>query len=127
MTLAFDLVALKRLRNPRAVVVDARRWARHVGIVGENTDDVRAFATRHVIRRDFPQGARDRATDLRVARSRFETDRYVFVGIEDGRTLTAANGWEFLHVESAAKKAGWALEADTSTARTLRTRLRTLF
>lgn len=127
MTLAVDLAALHRLQNPRAVVVDTRQWAQHVGIVAKDSDAAVGFTTRHVIRRDFPRNSCDRKTALKNAHSRFKTDRHVYVGVEDSRILAEGSEWEFLYVETAAEMAGWLLGEDTCDDRTLRARLRKLF
>jgi hypothetical protein len=48
MTLAFEVAALRQVREPQAVVVDARRWAQNVGFVSTDSCAVHAFSAEHL-------------------------------------------------------------------------------
>jgi hypothetical protein len=117
MTLAFELAALQRTREPQAVVVDARRWAQHVGLLSTDPDAADAFSAEHLVRRDF-QG-RPTVSTLRRLSSQFETERHVLVGDAPERPESLPqDGWEYLGLEDAATAAGWDLEAPETTSRT---------
>jgi len=117
MTLAFELAALQRTREPQAVVVDARRWAQHVGLLSADPDAADAFSAENLVRRDFQ--ARSTVLSLRHLSSRFETERHVLVGdaSEQPESLPQ-DGWEYLGLEDAATAAGWDLEDPEETSRT---------
>lgn len=113
MTLAFDLTALRRLEHPRAVFVDARQWTQNVGVVADDPEDVRAFTARHALRHEFQPRSGDEREDLRAARERFDTERYVLVCGDStgGNDTHGACDWECIGVEEAAEKAGWSLDS----------------
>lgn len=117
MTLAFELAALQRTREPQAVVVDARRWAQHVGLLSADPDAADAFSAEHLVRRDFQ--VRSTVLSLRRLSSRFQTERHVLVGdaSEQPESLPQ-DGWEYLGLEDAATAAGWDLEDPETTSRT---------
>lgn len=114
MTLAFDLAALERLRDPEGVIHDAREWSSYIGIVSDKpTFAVTKFAREHRIRQDFFSGPRGREESLEQIRGQFETDRHVFVGaIDEDGELADRVDWEYLPVEEAAEAAGWELAID---------------
>lgn len=117
MTLAFELEALKQLADPEAVFSDARTWSEYVGVISEKpTYVVTNFTRKNRIRQDFFSGPRGRKESLENVKSQFQTDRHVFVGIDDeDEALADAVEWEFLPVETAAEAAGWSLtEEDES-------------
>lgn len=123
MTLALDQEALARLAGPAAAVRDAREWASHVVLTGENPREVTAFARRHGVDRELPVGRGVRGT-LGVARERFDTERHVYVGPDQrGRSVASALGWEYLTVEEAAEKAGWERESEPAAQTGVRGRL----
>ncbi|WP_254837756.1 DUF7124 domain-containing protein [Natronomonas marina] len=111
MTLAFELEALKRLARPEEVFSDARTWSEYVGVVSEKpTYVVTNFTRKNRIRQDFFSGPRGREESLENVKTQFDTERHVFVGVDDGdETLAEEVGWEFLPVERAAEAAGWEL------------------
>lgn len=111
MTLAFELEALKRLRQPDVVFDDARTWTKYLGVVSEKpTYVVTNFTRKNRIRQDFFSGPRGKRESLENVKRQFETDRHVFVGVdEDDEALAGEVDWEFLHVEDAAGAAGWEL------------------
>jgi len=114
MTLAFELKALKTLADPNAVFNNARQWTEYVGVVSEKpTYVVTNFTRKHRVRQDFFSGPRGVEESLENIAQQFDTDRHVFVGVDDeDETLADATGWEFLHVEDAADAAGWTLTTD---------------
>ena len=117
MTLAFELAALQRTREPQAVVVDARRWAQHVGLLSADPDAADAFSAEHLVRRDFQ--ARLTVLSLRHLSSRFETERHVLVGdASEQPEFLPQDGWEYLGLEDAATAAGWDLVDSETTSRT---------
>ena len=111
MTLAFELDALKALADPNAVFSNARQWTEYVGVVSEKpTYVVTNFTRKHRVRQDFFSGPRGVEESLENISQQFDTDRHVFVGVdEEDEALAEATGWEFLHVEDAAEAAGWTL------------------
>jgi hypothetical protein len=118
MTLAFELEALKRLREPDVVFEDARTWTTYLGVVSEKpTYVVTNFTRKNRIRQDFFSGPRGKEESLENVKRQFETDRHVFVGVdEDDEALAGEVGWEFLDVDDAAEAAGWELgERDPAT------------
>ena len=113
LTLAFDVAALRRLRDPGEVVADARTWADHVGVV--TTDALPAltkFTRDNGLDPDFTSGPTGvDAETLSDAMAAHETDRYVYVGTtDDHRELATAAGWEYRSVEDAASAAEWRLQ-----------------
>ena len=111
MTLALELEALKTLADPNAVFNNARQWTEYVGVVSEKpTYVVTNFTRKHRVRQDFFSGPRGVEESLENIKSQFDTDRHVFVGVDEGdEAVAAATDWEFLHVENAADAAGWSL------------------
>ncbi|MCW8172475.1 DUF7124 domain-containing protein [Natrialba swarupiae] len=109
MTLAFELEALKQLASPESVFEDARGWTEYIGVVSEKpTYVVTNFTRKNRIRQDFFSGPRGKAESLEGVKDQFDTDRYVFVGVdEDDETLADAVGWEYLAIEDAAEAAEW--------------------
>jgi hypothetical protein len=125
MTLAFELSALKALADPNAVFNNARQWTEYVGVVSEKpTYVVTNFTRKHRVRQDFFSGPRGVEESLENIKSQFDTDRHVFVGVDDDdEALADAAGWEFLDVEDAAAAAGWTVgAADESTPADAQTR-----
>ena len=114
MTLAFELTALQELASPGEVFADARRWTKYVGVVSDKpTYVVTNFTRKRRIRQDFFSGPKGRKESLESVQRQFDTDRHVFVGVNDeDRELAESVGWEYLDVEDAAEAADWALAAD---------------
>ena len=111
MTLAFELEALKRLARPEEVFSDARTWSEYVGVVSDKpTYVVTNFTRKNRIRQDFFSGPRGRAESLENVRTQFDTERHVFVGVDDDDAALADDvGWEYLPVKQAAEAADWEL------------------
>lgn len=111
MTLAFELAALERLREPDTVFSSARRWSEYVGVVSdEPTYVVTNFTRKNRIRQDFFSGPRGKAESLENVKAQFQTERHVFIGTTDEDADIADDaGWEYLDVEQAAEAAGWDL------------------
>ena len=111
MTLAFELEALKVLADPNDVFNGARQWTEYVGVVSEKpTYVVTNFTRKHRVRQDFFSGPRGVEESLENIREPFDTDRHVFVGVDEADEAVAeAPDWEFLDVENAADAAGWTL------------------
>ncbi|MFP8890003.1 hypothetical protein ACLI4U_09540 [Natrialbaceae archaeon A-CW2] len=116
MTLAFELEALKALASPEAVFDDARGWSKYVGVVSEEpTYVVTNFTRKNRVRQDFFSGPRGKAESLESVKGQFDTERHVFVGVdEDDEALADEVDWEFLHVEDAAEAAEWTLTEESS-------------
>jgi hypothetical protein len=116
MTLAFELSALQELADPGAAFADARQWSAYVGVVSdEPTYVVTNFTRKRRIRQDFFSGPKGREESLESVKGQFDTERYVFVGVEDAdRDLAEAVGWEFQSIEDAAGAAGWDLASETA-------------
>lgn len=124
VTLAFALDAIREFARPGAVVADARRWSRHVGVVANDRDAVEDFVRRHGIRQDYELGDLDRRSVLSKLKWEADTPRYVFVGATPrDRELAEHVGWEYVPVEEAAAAAGWTLAADAGPLARLRARL----
>ena len=111
MTLAFELEALKVLADTNDVFNGARQWTEYVGVVSEKpTYVVTNFTRKHRVRQDFFSGPRGVEESLENIREQFDTDRHVFVGVDEADEAVAeATDWEFLDVENAADAAGWTL------------------
>jgi hypothetical protein len=111
MTLAFELEALKRLARPEEVFSDARTWSEYVGVVSDKpTYVVTNFTRKNRIRQDFFSGPRGREESLENVKTQFDTDRHVFIGVDDeDAELADEVDWEYLPVEQAAEAADWEL------------------
>lgn len=110
MTLGFELAAFETFAHPKAVIDDAGRWSRYVGLIANDADAARSYIDEHELDFDFDAGHRDKWLALREIRERTNTARHVFVGRSgDGRRAAERTGWEFLFVEEAAEKAGWTI------------------
>ncbi|SFB71519.1 hypothetical protein SAMN05444422_101421 [Halobiforma haloterrestris] len=109
MTLAFELEALKELASPENVFEDARGWTEYIGVVSEKpTYVVTNFTRKNRIRQDFFSGPRGKAESLEGVKDQFETERYVYIGVDDDdERLADEVGWEYLDVEEAAEAADW--------------------
>lgn len=115
MTLAFELSALKQLAKPGTAFAGARQWTEYVGVVSdEPTYVVTNFTRKRRIRQDFFSGPKSRADSLQSVKEQFDTERHVFVGIDDeDRELAERVDWEYLTLEAAAENADWEIaEAD---------------
>lgn len=116
MTLAFELSALEALSDPTDVFSGARRWTEYVGVVSEEpTYVVTNFTRKNRIRQDFFSGPRGRRESLENVKKQFDTERHVFVGMDDeDEKLAEELEWEYLAVEDAAAAAGWTLGEEES-------------
>jgi hypothetical protein len=116
MTLAFELAALQQVREPRAVVVDARRWARNVGLVSTDFDATHAFSAKHLVRRDFQIAPT--TSNLQNFSSRSTTERHVLVAeAPDRPAYLPQHYWEYFTLADAASAAGWELDDKETTPR----------
>jgi len=118
MTLAFELKALKELESPDSVFTDARQWTTYVGVISDKpTYVVTNFTRKHRIRQDFFSGPRSREESLENINEQFDSERYVFVGVDDGDAdLAEATGWEYVDLETAADAADWELAQEKQVA-----------
>jgi hypothetical protein len=116
MTLAFELASLQQVREPQTVVVDARRWARNVGLVSTDSDATHAFSAEYLVRRDFQMAPTP--ANFQHLRNRFTTERHVLVGeAPDRPDDLPQHHWEYLPLADAARAAGWELETTGATPR----------
>lgn len=115
MTLLFAVSAVARLTDPGHAITDARNWAEHVGIVGDDTetvDDVRSYVDGIDAEPDLIAG--QVGGSLADIRQRLRTERHVLVGTtDDQQSVAAALGWEYKDIEDAAEAAEWELEDET--------------
>ncbi|ADD06128.1 uncharacterized protein Nmag_2569 [Natrialba magadii ATCC 43099] len=111
MTLAFELEALKKFASPESVFEDARGWTEYIGVVSEKpTYVVTNFTRKNRIRQDFFSGPRGKAESLEGVKDQFDTDRYVYIGVDDeDEQLAEEVDWEYLAVDDAAEAADWIL------------------
>lgn len=116
MTLAFELAALRQARDPQAVVVDARRWAQHVGLVSTDSCAAHAFSAKHLIRRDFQVAPT--TSNFQHLSSRVTTERHVLVGeAPDRPDYLPQQHWEYFALADAASAASWELDNNETTSR----------
>jgi hypothetical protein len=117
MALAFELKALKELKSPDSVFTDARQWTNYVGVISDKpTYVVTNFTRKHRIRQDFFSGPRSREESLENIKDQFDSERYVFVGVDESdEELGEASGWEYVDLETAADAADWELAQQTET------------
>lgn len=121
VTLAFALEALDAFADPRVVVEDARRWSRHVGVVGDDSDAVSAFVERHGIQQDYRLDGLETYAVLSKLKWETDTDRYVLVGSSDAaEALADYVDWEYVDVREAAEAADWLLAEDAGLLERLR-------
>lgn len=127
VTLALALSAAERCAEPAAVVADARRWSRYVGVVANDPAAVEDFVAEHDLTQDFALDD-DIWLAMEAIREATDTPRHVFVGTDaEHRRIADHLGWEFVHLHEAAEKAGWTLadrEASASTSPGFLDRLR---
>jgi len=115
MTLAFELSALEQVREPQAVVVDARRWTQNVGLVSIDSCAAHAFSAKHLIRRDFQVAPT--TSNFQHLSSRVTTERHVLVGeAPDRPEYLPQQHWEYFALADAANAAGWELHNKERTA-----------
>lgn len=116
LTLAISLEAARAYVRPDAVVADARRWSRYVGIVDNDTAAVRSFTREHGIDDDFQLGDRDVWRAMADVHAAADTPRHVFIGAgPEDRRIADTIGWEYLTAREAAEKAGWRLATENDT------------
>ncbi|WP_142860845.1 DUF7124 domain-containing protein [Salinigranum halophilum] len=109
MTLAFELAALRQIREPQAVIVDARRWAQNVGLVSTDSCAAHVFSAEHLIRRDFQIAPT--ASNFQHLSSRITTERHVLVGESPDRPdYLPQHHWEYFALADAASAADWELD-----------------
>jgi hypothetical protein len=109
MTLAFELKALKELQSPDTVFTDARQWTNYVGVISDKpTYVVTNFTRKHRIRQDFFSGPRGRQESLENIKDQFDSERYVFVGVDgEDEAVAESTDWEYVDLETAADAADW--------------------
>jgi len=109
MTLAFELKALKELQSPDTVFTDARQWTNYVGVISDKpTYVVTNFTRKHRIRQDFFSGPRGRQESLENIKDQFDSERYVFVGVDgEDEEVAESTDWEYVDLETAADAADW--------------------
>ncbi|WP_321168265.1 hypothetical protein [Halorubrum sp. JWXQ-INN 858] len=118
LTLVVALDAARAFADPGAVVEDARRWSRYVGVVDNDVEAVAAFLADHGVENDFALGDRDKWRAMADIKAAANTPRYVFVGASpEDRRLAKHVGWEFLTSNEAAEKAGWTLSGPAEAGR----------
>lgn len=113
LTLAFDLTAVRRLRDPTAAFADARTWAVNLGIMAAgDLPSLTKFTRDNDLDPDFTSGPGGVTADtLADAMATYDTDRHVYVGTtDDHRALATAADWEYQPVEEAAAAAEWRLQ-----------------
>ena len=116
VTLVFELDALKRVRDPQAVVVDARRWAQNVCLATSDPTVAKTFSTTNLLRWECQVAPT--ASALQQLPQRFQTDRYVLVGEASGRPdYLPTDQWEYRNLVVAAEAANWELETQKRTLR----------
>ena len=116
MTLAFELAALRQVREPQTVVVDARRWAQNVGLVSTDSCAAHVFSAEHLIRRDFQVAPT--TSDFQQLSSQFTTERHVLVGAAPDRPdYLPQHHWEYVALANAASAASWELDNEETTSR----------
>ena len=114
ITFAFELAALRQIREPQAVVIDARRWAQNVGITSADSGTAHAFSAEHLIRRDFHVAPT--TSNFQHLFSRFTTERHVLVGRDPDRPdYLPQHHWEYFPLVDAASAAGWELDDKETT------------
>lgn len=124
VTLAFVRDALAAFADPAAVVSDARRWSRHVGIVGADPAAVSTFVERHGLQQDFELGSLEPYAVLSKLKWEADTDRYVLVGAsQNDQALADYVNWEYVELRKAAEKADWTLAEEAGLFARIRARL----
>ncbi|WP_277543364.1 DUF7124 domain-containing protein [Haloarcula laminariae] len=109
MTLVFELDALKRVMEPQAVVVDARRWAQHVCLATTDPESAQTFSTVNLLRWECQ--VEPAVSTFQQLSQRFQTDRYVLVGVSSGRPdYLPADQWDYRNLTVAAEAANWEIE-----------------
>lgn len=111
MTVAFDLDAVTRLADPRAVFQEAKGWSEHVGVVfdGMGYQVVNYLRDRGVDNEDFFTRL-DREKSLRFILEETDTDRHVLIGTgSEDEALAERTGWEYRALDAAAEAADWSL------------------
>ncbi|ELZ42193.1 hypothetical protein C471_04105 [Halorubrum saccharovorum DSM 1137] len=116
VTLVLSLGAARRLAEPEAAMADAREWSRHVGIVANDADAVERFAGETGIENDYALRSWDKWGTLGDIYEETDAPRAVFVGTSTANRRVATHvGFEYVPIDEAAEKAGWALsEPDQS-------------
>jgi hypothetical protein len=116
IALAFELAALRQVREPQAVIVDARRWAQNVGLVSTDSCAAHAFSAEHLIRRDFQVAPT--TSNFQQLSGRSTTERHVLVGeAPDRPDYLPRKHWEYFALGDAASAASWELDNEETTSR----------
>ncbi|ACM57692.1 DUF7124 domain-containing protein [Halorubrum lacusprofundi] len=110
VTLVFSLGAARRLSDPEAAIANARKWSRHVGIVANDADAVERFVRETGVENDYTLRNWDKWGTLGDIHEESGAPRAVFVGASTANRRVATHvGFEYLPIDEAAEKAGWAL------------------
>ncbi|WP_123622509.1 hypothetical protein [Halorubrum sp. CSM-61] len=110
VTLAFSLGAARRLADPAATFADAREWSRHVGVVANDAEAVERFVDEAGIDNDYALRNWDKWGTLGDVYEQTDAPRTVFVGTSAANRRVATHvGFEYVPIDEAAEKAGWAL------------------
>ncbi|MFB6160535.1 MAG: hypothetical protein ABEJ61_05080 [Haloferacaceae archaeon] len=111
LTLALDYDALERLADPAAAVGDARRWSERICFVTDRPAHVlTAFERTHDLEQDYYVDPEPVEASLETIRLHFDTERYVYVGVDEAEATLPHDDWEFRHVDEAADAADWRLD-----------------
>jgi hypothetical protein len=113
LTLAFDMTALRRLRDPQVVFEEARGWAENVGVVAVSTPPaVSKFLREAELEPDFRSGPGGLSSAvLRDVAETYATDRYLLVGTtEDHRAFADEAEWAYRSVDAIAQAETWRLQ-----------------
>ena len=117
LTLAVSLTAIDELARPKAALEDATTWAKHVGIVSSESSYIERWRVREAeYPQDFLSGPRTIEEALVSVRTHFNTERYVFVGIDEiSEVVKGVPDWTYRSVTDAAMAADWQLGTPFST------------
>jgi len=111
LTLAFSLQALETLARPNRAFEDAATWTSHIGIVSSEASFTEGRRAREAgYEWDFLSGPRSIEEALSSLPRHFETERYVFVGVDEtSEIVERVPDWTFQSVTEAAGAADWQL------------------
>lgn len=110
VTLVFSLGSARRLADPKAAFTEAREWSRHVGIVANDAEAVDRFVRQAGVETDYTLRNWDKWGTLGDIHDATDASRAVFVGTSAANRRVATHvGFEYVPLEEAAERAGWAL------------------
>lgn len=115
MTLVFQFDAIRRIRDPQAAIIDARRWVESIGVVSANLDTTRAWSSETTVRWNFR--SQPMPSNFQHLSRQFQTERNVLIGTTTIRPrYLPESDWEYLCLTDAADAAGWAIEPSKTNA-----------